>query len=77
MHFFGLNDIIYLGCIITGEDIKPDPKKVQGIMDIGRPNTTTEAQYIIGVVRYYRYMCTRRLHILFPLSEVVSVLRGR
>ena len=32
---FGLKYIPYLGCIITREGIKPDPNKVQGIMDIG------------------------------------------
>ena len=29
---FGLKKIPYLGYIITREGIKPDPKKVQGIM---------------------------------------------
>ena len=32
---FRLKDIPYLGYVITREGIKPDPKKVQGIMDIG------------------------------------------
>ena len=40
---FGLKDITYLGYVITREVIKPIPKKVQGIMDIGRPATNTEA----------------------------------
>ena len=31
---FGLKDIPYLGYVITREGIKPDPKKVQGVMDI-------------------------------------------
>ena len=32
---FGLKEIIYLGCVITREGIKPGPKKVKGIMDLG------------------------------------------
>ena len=32
---FGLKDIPYLGYAITRESIKPEPKKVQGIMDLG------------------------------------------
>ena len=31
---FGLKDIPYLGYVITQEGIKPDPRKVQGIMYI-------------------------------------------
>ena len=38
---FGLKDIPYLGYVITREGIKPDPKKLQGIMDLGRSTTTT------------------------------------
>ena len=37
---FGLKEITYLVYVITREDIKPDPKKVQEIMDIGQPATT-------------------------------------
>ena len=47
---FGLKDITYLVYVIRREDIKPDPKKLQGIMDIGRPSTTTEDKALIGMV---------------------------
>ena len=47
---FGLKKIPYLGYAITREGIKPDPKKVQEIMDIVRPSTTTEARAIIVMV---------------------------
>ena len=39
---FGLQDIPYLGYVITLEGIKHEPNKVQGIMDIDLPTTTTE-----------------------------------
>ena len=32
---FGLKGILYLGYVITSEGIKPDPKKLQGIVDLG------------------------------------------
>ena len=53
---FGLKDIPYLVYVITREGIKPDPEKVQGIMDLGRPATTTEARALIVMVQYFRYM---------------------
>ena len=53
---FGLKDILYLGYVITREGIKPDPKKVQGIMDLRQPFTTTKARDLIGMVQYYRDM---------------------
>ena len=57
---FGEKDIPYPGYEITMEVIKPDPKKVQGIIDIGLPTTTTEAQYLIGMLQYYSDMWPRR-----------------
>ena len=39
-----------LGNVIIKDGIKHYPKKVQGIMDLGRPNTTTEARFLINMV---------------------------
>jgi hypothetical protein len=61
-----------LGYIISREGIKPDPKKIQGIMDMQKPRTTTEARALVGMVQYYRDMWRRRSHIISPLTEVSS-----
>ena len=53
---FGLKEIPYVWYVITMEGIKPDPKKVQGIMDLGQPSTTNEARALIGMVQYYTYI---------------------
>ena len=74
---FGFKNIPYLGYEITREVIKPHPKKLQEIMDLGRTATTTEAQALICMVHYYRDMCPRRSHILDPLTEGVSGPKGR
>ena len=74
---FGLKWITRLGYVITREFIKPDPKKLQGVIDIGQPYTTTKTRAIIGVVQYYRDMWPRRSHILAPLTEAASVPKGR
>ena len=74
---FGLNYIPYLCYVITREVIKPKPKKVQGIMDIGQPATNNEAQALIGMVHYFMYMWTRRSHTLVLLTESASGPKGR
>ena len=63
---------MYLGYVIMRDGIKTDPKKVQGIMDPGRPKTTTEARVLINMVQYYRDMWPMRSHILAPLIEASS-----
>ena len=74
---FGLKEITYLGYDTTREGIKPDARKVKGIIFIGRPATTTEARALIGMVHYYRDMWPRRSHILAPLTEAASRPKGR
>ena len=56
--------------------IKSDPKKVQVIMDIVRPSTTTESQALKGMVQYYRDIWNSHYHILAPLTEAASGLKG-
>ena len=74
---FVLKDITYICYVITREGIIPDPKKLQGIMDIGQPTTMTEARELIGMVQYYRDMWPRRSHILDPLTEASIGPQGR
>ena len=52
---FGLKYITYLGCVITRYVVKPDQKKGQLIMDIGRPTTTASKLEIISILYYYIY----------------------
>ena len=73
---FGLKDITYLCYVITREGINPETKKVQGIMDLGPPSTTTEARVFIFMIHYCRDMWTRRSHILYPLTEAASGPKG-
>ena len=74
---FGLNGIPYLVYIVTQKMIKPDLKKVQGIMDIMRRTKTTEVYVLISMVQYYREMCIRKSHVLDPMTEVASEPKGR
>ena len=74
---FGLKEISQLGHLIKREGIKTDTRKLKGNMDLGQPTTTTEAQSLIGMVQYYKYMLPRRSHILCPLIEAAVGSRGR
>ena len=66
---FGLNYIPYIGYVITREGIKPNPKKVKGIIDPRHPKTTTEAQSLTGMVQYYMDMFLRLSHVVATMAE--------
>ena len=74
---FGIKEIPYLSYVITRDVIKPNPNKVQDIMDLGRPTTTTEVRALTCMVQYYRYIWTRRSHVVAPLTEAASDTKGR
>ena len=74
---FGLKDIPYLGYTLTREGIEPNLKKLQGIMDIGRPATTTGVPALIGMVQYYKNIWPRRSTIFALMTEVYNGPKGR
>ena len=73
---FLLNEIDYLGYIITPEGAKPNPKKIKAIQALERPTTLTEVQRLIGMVQYYRDLWPRRSHILEPFTAVSLGKKG-
>ena len=63
--------------MITRDEIKPDSGKVQGIMDLERPTTTTKVRTPVGIEQYYRDMWLKVLHVLATLLEASSGFKGR
>ena len=63
-------EIEYLGYIITKEGVKPQPKKVQAIIDMQRPTTKTEVRHFLGMINYYRDLWPRRSELSAPLSSL-------
>ena len=61
---FGLNEIDYLGYIVTPEGVKPNPKKIQVTQAMERPTTVTEVRRLIGMVQNYRDLWPKIAHIL-------------
>jgi len=75
---FGVTEVKYLGYIITRDGIKPDPKKIQAIVDLARPTTVTDMKGFLGMVQFYRDMWQRWSHtMLHPLIESCKVGKGK
>ena len=70
---FGLKANPCLVYFITQEGIKPDLKKLRGVLDLGRSNTTNEVQALIRMFQYCMDMCPRRSCVLSLLIEAGSV----
>jgi len=69
---FCAHDIEYLGYILTRGGIKPQPKKVQGIITLNPPNNVKELRHFLGMVQYYLDMWARHSEMLAPLTVLVG-----
>ena len=69
---FAQPEIEYLGYIITKDGIKPNPKKIQAIVNLQRPSTKKEVRHFVGMVQYYRDLWPKRSEILLPLTDLTK-----
>jgi hypothetical protein len=51
---FTVGELKYLGYVITrDEGNKPDPKKIQAILNLERPKMKRDVRHLIRLVHYY------------------------
>ena len=51
---FWLEEVVFLGHMVSKEGIQVDPKKIEAITEWPRPTTVTEVRSFLGLVGYYR-----------------------
>lgn len=64
----------YLGHVITGDGLKPNPKKIHALDHYKQPETITELRSFLGMSGYYRRFIKDYAKIAKPLT---NLLRGR
>ena len=69
---FCKTEIDYLGYVVTREGIKPQPKKLEAIMNLAPPENVRDVRRFLGMVQYYRDLWQHRSHILAPLTELTG-----
>ena len=52
--FFGVNEVEYLGNIVSHEGVKVDPNKIKDMMDWLIPKTSKNLRGFLGLKGYYR-----------------------
>ena len=50
----GKSSVIFLGHVITPQGIKPNPAKVQAIIDFPRPKVAKQLKTFLGTINFYR-----------------------
>lgn len=65
-------ELEYLGHIVTAEGVKPNPKKIEAVMNFKQPKTPTDVKSFLGLAGYYRKFIRNFSKIAKPLTELTK-----
>ena len=74
--FLCAKEVEHLVYIITREGSKPQPKKVQAIINMDIPKIVQQLRGVVGLVKFYRDLWKRRAHLLAPLTSLIDKKKG-
>ena len=69
--FFAQAKTAYLGHIISGEGIEPDPKKLSAVKELVPPTNVKEIRMFLGFVGYYRRFIPNFSAVAKPLNQLL------
>ena len=69
---FCFGELLYLGHIVSGDTVKPNPKKVRAIEQVPRPMTVKEVRSFLGLASYYRRFIQGFARIAVPLTQLLK-----
>ena len=67
---FWLNEVIFLGHVISGAGIFMDPRKIEAIVDWEQPKNVSEVRSFLGLAGYYRRFVERFSLLAAPLTRL-------
>ncbi|XP_061724707.1 uncharacterized protein K02A2.6-like [Cydia pomonella] len=69
---FLVDEVQYLGYIISKDGIKTDPAKVQAVLRVPRPSNVTELRSFLGIINFYGKFIKNMSVKLVPLYELLK-----
>lgn len=67
---FGAEEIRYLGHVINGVTVRPDPEKLRAVSDFRVPRSRRDVQSFLGLCNYYRRFIRDFANIARPLTDL-------
>ncbi|KAL2243492.1 UNVERIFIED_CONTAM: Transposon Tf2-12 polyprotein [Sesamum indicum] len=68
---FCVNQVVFLGHVVSGDGVMPDPSKVKAIMECRVPKNATEVRSFLGLAGYYKRFVEGFSIIAGPLTKLL------
>ncbi|KAL2230621.1 UNVERIFIED_CONTAM: Transposon Tf2-12 polyprotein [Sesamum indicum] len=68
---FWVSQVVFLGPVVSGDGVMPDPSKVKAIMEWRVPKNATKVQSFLGLAGYYRRFVEGFSIIVGPLTKLL------
>ena len=69
---FGVDELIFLGYVVSSKGIKPSPEKVQAILDFPKSKTAKQLRRYLGMINFYRMGMADTARMLAPLNDLLQ-----
>ncbi|MCP4477936.1 MAG: hypothetical protein GY818_07580 [Planctomycetaceae bacterium] len=69
---FFVKELKYLGFILSGKGMRPDPEYIQKVIDLPDPTRLKELKHCLGMVTWLHRYIPRMSDYLFPLTEATK-----
>ena len=68
---FAQESTVYLGHVVSGKGIEPEPAKIEAVKEIAPPKNVKEIRMFLGFVGYYRRFVNNFSAVAKPLNELL------
>ncbi|GKV24168.1 hypothetical protein SLEP1_g33813 [Rubroshorea leprosula] len=69
---FWLDNVAFLGHVVTKNGISVDPQKIEAVVDWRRPNSVAEIRSFLGLASYYRRFVGDFSRIALPMNRLIK-----